>query len=263
MAAFNLYQEDPYGVRVGVSPYLVQRKGFYSSEKWRDLISKLKCATTVYVGNLSFYTTEEQIYELFSRCGPVKRVIMGLNSKQRTPCGFCFVEYYRHTDAEDAQKYLSGSKLDERLIRADVDAGFEEGRQYGRSKLTGGQVRDEHRTQYDPGRGGWAKPNSKNTNTSTAHPLPTLSNHNHKESHKDNDNDNDYNLKQDDNNKDKDWKGTSLPSKDQLKLSTVHKSSRDLLQMPDVQLHTTFQSPDSVRSTQPSTHSTAGSDDSS
>jgi RNA recognition motif-containing protein len=29
---------------------------------------KLKDATTLYVGNLSFYTTEEQIHELFSKC---------------------------------------------------------------------------------------------------------------------------------------------------------------------------------------------------
>ena len=39
----------------------------------------------VQVGNLSFYTTEEQIYELFSKCtspeegGGVKRIIMGLD----------------------------------------------------------------------------------------------------------------------------------------------------------------------------------------
>lgn len=29
---------------------------------------KLKDATTLYCGNLSFYTTEEQIHELFSKC---------------------------------------------------------------------------------------------------------------------------------------------------------------------------------------------------
>jgi nuclear cap-binding protein subunit 2 len=45
------------------------------------------------VGNLSFYTSEDQIYELFSMCGEVKRVIMGLDRVKKTPCGFCFVEY--------------------------------------------------------------------------------------------------------------------------------------------------------------------------
>lgn len=38
----------------------------------------------------------------------------------------------------------------------DVDPGFVEGRQYGRGR-SGGQVRDEFRQDYDPGRGGWGK----------------------------------------------------------------------------------------------------------
>lgn len=49
-------------------------------------------STAVYVGNLSFFTTESQIHALFSRCGTIVRVIMGLNRISRTPCGFCFVE---------------------------------------------------------------------------------------------------------------------------------------------------------------------------
>lgn len=54
---------------------------------------ELKSSSTLYVGNLSFYTTEEQIHELFSKCGDVKRIIMGLDKNKKTPCGFCFVEY--------------------------------------------------------------------------------------------------------------------------------------------------------------------------
>ena len=52
----------------------------------------LEKSATLYVGNLSFYTKEEQIYELFMMCGDVKRVIMGLDRNNHTPCGFCFVE---------------------------------------------------------------------------------------------------------------------------------------------------------------------------
>ena len=57
-----------------------------------DLAKDLSNSTTLYVGNLSFYTTEEQIYELFSKAGEIKRIIMGLDKFQKTPCGFCFVE---------------------------------------------------------------------------------------------------------------------------------------------------------------------------
>lgn len=72
-------------------------------------------------------------------------------------------------------KYIGGTKLDERIIRADLDPGFEEGRQYGyvewiletgveaptdilhRRGKSGGQVRDEYREEYDPGRGGYGR----------------------------------------------------------------------------------------------------------
>jgi nuclear cap-binding protein subunit 2 len=55
-------------------------------------IKKLLQSTTLYVGNLSFFTTEEQIYELFSRVGDIKRIIMGLDKVRKTPCKFkiCF-----------------------------------------------------------------------------------------------------------------------------------------------------------------------------
>ncbi|URE41235.1 Nuclear cap-binding protein subunit [Musa troglodytarum] len=51
----------------------------------------LQASTTVYIGNMSFYTTEEQVYELFSRAGEIKKIIMGLDKNTKTPCGFCFV----------------------------------------------------------------------------------------------------------------------------------------------------------------------------
>ncbi|XP_023242777.1 nuclear cap-binding protein subunit 2-like [Centruroides sculpturatus] len=117
---------------------------------------KLLTSCTLYVGNLSFYTTEEQIYELFSKCGDIKRIIMGLDRFKKTPCGFCFVEYYIRDDAENAMRYVNGTRLDDRVIRTDWDAGFIEGRQFGRGK-SGGQVRDEYRTDFDGGRGGYGK----------------------------------------------------------------------------------------------------------
>jgi len=81
---------------------------------------------------------------------------MGLDRVNKTPCGFCFVEYYTRDDAADCVKYVTGTKLDDRVIRVDWDAGFKESRQFGRG-ASGGQVRDEYRTDYDPGRGGYGK----------------------------------------------------------------------------------------------------------
>ncbi|KAL3567349.1 hypothetical protein D5086_030000 [Populus alba] len=109
----------------------------------------LQTSTTVYIGNMSFYSTEEQVYELFSRAGEIKKIIMGLDKNSKTPCGFCFVLYYSREDTEDAVKFMSGTILDDRPIRVDFDWGFQEGRQWGRGR-SGGQVRDEYRTDYDP-----------------------------------------------------------------------------------------------------------------
>uniref|UniRef100_A0A8C4NCW7 Nuclear cap-binding protein subunit 2 n=1 Tax=Eptatretus burgeri TaxID=7764 RepID=A0A8C4NCW7_EPTBU len=96
-------------------------------------------SSTLYVGNLSFYTTEEQINELFSKCGDIKKTVMGLDKVKKTPCGFCFVEYYTRADTEHAMRFINGTRLDDRIIRTDWDTGFKEGRQFGRGK-TGGQV---------------------------------------------------------------------------------------------------------------------------
>ncbi|EDW13744.1 nuclear cap-binding protein subunit 2 [Drosophila mojavensis] len=137
---------------IDLSSYRDQHFKGSRSEQERSL----RDSSTLYVGNLSFYTTEEQIHELFSRCGDVRIIVMGLDKYKKTPCGFCFVEYYTRAEAEAAMRFVNGTRLDDRLIRVDWDAGFVEGRQYGRGK-TGGQVRDEYRTDYDAGRGGYGK----------------------------------------------------------------------------------------------------------
>uniref|UniRef100_A0A0B8RU72 Nuclear cap-binding protein subunit 2 n=1 Tax=Philothamnus irregularis TaxID=1899461 RepID=A0A0B8RU72_9SAUR len=148
-ATLKMLTRDSY---CDLSEYLEQ-----SYKGRRELQAEdLKSSSTLYVGNLSFYTTEEQIHELFSKCGDVKRIIMGLDKNKKTPCGFCFVEYYTKAEAEHAMRFISGTRLDDRVIRTDWDVGFREGRQYGRGK-SGGQVRDEYRKEYDEGRGGFGK----------------------------------------------------------------------------------------------------------
>ena len=47
--------------------------------------------------------------------------------------------YYTRQDALEAVNIISGTKLDDRVVRCEVDPGFVEGRQYGKGK-TGGQV---------------------------------------------------------------------------------------------------------------------------
>ena len=47
----------------------------------------------------------------------VKRVVMGLDRVQKTPCGFCFVEFYTQEETEAAIRYLNNLRLDDRQIR--------------------------------------------------------------------------------------------------------------------------------------------------
>eukprot|EP00899_Mesostigma_viride_P026590 jgi/Mesvir1/7115/Mv09219-RA.1 len=132
----------------------------YRDRRFRGTQAEFEAALlqscTVYVGNLTFFTTEEQIHEVFSKAGEIKRIVMGLDRNRKTPCGFCFVIYYTREDTEDCVRYINGTVMDDRPIRVDFDWGYEEGRQWGRGS-SGGQVRDEYRVDYDEGRGGFGK----------------------------------------------------------------------------------------------------------
>lgn len=77
---------------------------------------------------------------------------MGMDRFQKTPCGFGFVEYVHREDALLAIANLTSTLLDGRVIRVELDAGFQPGRQYGRG-ASGGQVRDDKRRgRIDPAR---------------------------------------------------------------------------------------------------------------
>lgn len=132
-----------YDITDGIPEYFSERKDFD--------FEKFKKSTCLYIGNLSYFTTELQIFELFSRCGEINRIIMGLNKQTKTPCGFCFVEYMTKESARVALNSLNKSILDNRQIRVDLDTGFEEGRQYGRG-ISGSQKRDELINKFDPER---------------------------------------------------------------------------------------------------------------
>lgn len=76
------------GASVELSSYRDQHfKGTrYEQEKL------LKQSATLYVGNLAFYTTEEQIHELFSRCGEIRRIVMGLDKYKKV--GMSLAKYF-------------------------------------------------------------------------------------------------------------------------------------------------------------------------
>lgn len=115
-----------------------------------DKLKNSMTSSTVYIGHLVLSTTEEQIYELFCRCGKIKKVIMGLNAHDQSPTGFCFVIFKAPSGALNAVKYLNKTKINGRTIDIDLDPGFEDGRQYGRGE-NGAQ---KHQSMYGYNAGG-------------------------------------------------------------------------------------------------------------
>ena len=70
----------------------------------------------IYVGNLPFRATEDQVRDLFSRYGPVDHVAMITDRETGKFRGFCFVEM-GDADADAAIKALNGTQVDGRSLR--------------------------------------------------------------------------------------------------------------------------------------------------
>ncbi|GME70491.1 unnamed protein product [[Candida] boidinii] len=95
-------------------------------------LKKSMTSSTIYIGKLSFTTTEEQLFDIFSKCGEISKIIMGLDKIKLTPTGFCFIIFAKPESALASLKYLNKTNVNGKSIDIDLDPGFEEGRQYGR-----------------------------------------------------------------------------------------------------------------------------------
>ncbi len=71
----------------------------------------------IYVGNLPFSSTQEDLEELFGRHGTVASVSVITDRETGRPRGFAFVEMESESDADDAIRALDGSNLGGRDIR--------------------------------------------------------------------------------------------------------------------------------------------------
>ncbi|EKX74110.1 nuclear cap binding protein family member protein [Theileria equi strain WA] len=121
-------------------------------EEWNEKIAK---SSTVYVGNLAFTTPEERIHEVLQAAGEIERIVLGLNSIQKSPCGFAFVVYKDIKSAKRAVGMFKGCVIDGRVIRVDADPGdnIDTERRLARG-INGYQWRDAFRKEFDTSRGG-------------------------------------------------------------------------------------------------------------
>lgn len=76
--------------------------------------------TKLYVGNLSYDTTEDELSELFAEAGSVQSVTIPVDRATNRPRGFAFVEMATAAEAQKAISMFNGRVVGERQIRVNV-----------------------------------------------------------------------------------------------------------------------------------------------
>ena len=95
----------------GSRPITAPRRISTGREQDNPLSSKL------YVGNLSFNSTEEDLRELFGQHGTVESVAVITDRETGRPRGFAFVEMSESSAAADAIRALDGTDFGGRNIK--------------------------------------------------------------------------------------------------------------------------------------------------
>ena len=95
----------------GPRPIIAPRRTPTEGEQDNPLSSKL------YVGNLSFYSTEADLKDLFGRHGTVESVAVITDRETGRPRGFAFVEMSESSAAQDAIRALDGNEFGGRNIK--------------------------------------------------------------------------------------------------------------------------------------------------
>ncbi|HLJ51395.1 MAG TPA: RNA-binding protein [Bryobacteraceae bacterium] len=72
--------------------------------------------TNIFVGNLSYQTTQDDLHAAFSQYGNVERVHIVTDRDTGQPRGFAFVEMTDPKEAETAINQLNGAKLNGRAL---------------------------------------------------------------------------------------------------------------------------------------------------
>jgi len=71
----------------------------------------------VFVGNLDFRTTKDEVQTLFSQIGAIKDVFFPTDRESGRPRGFAFVEFQSEEDAQKAIERFNGYEFSGRALR--------------------------------------------------------------------------------------------------------------------------------------------------
>ncbi|KAI1700521.1 RNA recognition motif domain-containing protein [Ditylenchus destructor] len=72
---------------------------------------------SVYVGNLPYNTTEQDLGAFFSTCGAVTNVRLPIDRETNRPKGFGFCEFADEQGAQNAVSQLNGADFNGRALR--------------------------------------------------------------------------------------------------------------------------------------------------
>lgn len=72
--------------------------------------------TNIFVGNLSYQTTQDELYAAFAYYGGVERVNIVTDRDSGQPRGFAFIEMTDRSEAENAITSLNGAELNGRAL---------------------------------------------------------------------------------------------------------------------------------------------------
>jgi RNA recognition motif-containing protein len=93
--------------------------------------------TNIFVGNLSYQTTENELETAFAAFGPVERVSLVRDRESGQSRGFAFVEMTNSADAQKAISAMNGRELNGRTLNVN-EARPREERSGGGSRFGGG-----------------------------------------------------------------------------------------------------------------------------
>ena len=85
----------------------------------------------LYVGNLSFSTTEDDLRTLFAQAGTVSTVALIKDRETGSSKGFAFVEMSTQAEAESAIKMFNAYNLGNRELKVNIAKPREEPRRTG------------------------------------------------------------------------------------------------------------------------------------
>ncbi len=95
-------------------------------------------SSKVFVGNLDFNTSRDEVQSLFSQVGAIRDVFLPTDRESGRPRGFAFVEFESEEDAQKAIERFNGYELSGRPLRVNAAEDRPRGSFRGGNQARGG-----------------------------------------------------------------------------------------------------------------------------